>query len=81
MTLFCKMGARDMTATRQWALNANAGDYLIQYATCGITAEDAPGSLCGYAEPEIAQLDAILSSRNMALRADDIGLVVSDILI
>lgn len=74
--VFCTSGARDMTASREWARQADAGEYLIKYATCGVDESDDTGSLCGYGEEEIAQLGNILDARGLRIEANDVGLIV-----
>jgi hypothetical protein len=73
---FCTSGARDMTSSREWARQASVGEYLIKYATCGIDESDDTGSLCGYGDDEVAEIDNVLGKRGLSLQADDVGLVV-----
>jgi hypothetical protein len=64
-----------MTSSREWARQADAGDYLIAYATCGVDPADDAGSRCGYGDDELAEIDSILERAGLTLKADDIGLV------
>lgn len=59
---------------RTWALQAEAGDYLIEYDDDGLTAETDPGSRCGFGDDELAEIERILRDRDLTLRADDTGL-------
>lgn len=56
-----------------WARTATAGEYLAEFDD---GPEDDPQSLCGYSEPQIADMDAALARRGLILRTDDVGIVV-----
>lgn len=58
-----------------WAQSADVGDYLIHYEDTGLTHEEDPGSRCGFDDRELAEIGAVLRSRDMRLTADDRGLV------
>lgn len=59
-----------------WAREADEGDYLVEYEDTGMTADEDPGSRCGYDDQQLDQLKRWLADRDLALEADDVGLVV-----
>lgn len=52
-----------------------AGDYLAEFDPA--ESADDPQSCCGYSEPLLAEVNRVLRRRGLALRADDVGLVVA----
>jgi hypothetical protein len=58
----------------EWAEECEAGDYLAEYESCGVAAEDDPGSRCGYSDPELSAVESTLRARGYSLVADDCGL-------
>jgi len=67
----------DMPAAREWAASASAGDYLVEYEDTGMTAEQDPGSRCGYDDQQLDEIRRILAGRDLTLEADDRGLVAA----
>ncbi len=59
-----------------WARKAESGDYLVEYEDTGMTAEEDPGSRCGYDDQQLDQVGRWLRERGLKLTADDRGLVV-----
>lgn len=59
---------------REWTRAAAEGDYLAEFED---GPEDDPQSLCGYTEPEMAEIDRQLGERGLIIRTDDAGLVVA----
>lgn len=66
---------RSLADARVWALEAEAGDYLVEYEEDGLDEVSDPGSRCGFGDDELAEIDAILARRDLRLVADDCGLV------
>lgn len=64
-----------MVAAREWASSASAGDYLVEYEDTGMTAEEDPGSRCGYDDQQLDEIRALLRKRDLTLEADDRGLM------
>lgn len=46
-----------------WARSAAAGTYLIRYEDTGLSAEEDPGSRCGFDDRELAEIGAVLRGR------------------
>lgn len=65
----------DMPAAREWARRATAGDYLVEYKDTGTTADEDPGSRCGFDDVQLDEIRQILARRDLQLDADDRGLV------
>jgi hypothetical protein len=66
MNLFAKKGARDITATVEWARQADVGDALISLG--------CPG--CEYEDREICEIEYVLSERGLTLVNDAAHIVV-----
>jgi hypothetical protein len=58
-----------------WAVTADAGDYLVTYDDTGMTNAEDPGSRCGYGDDELDAIRHELGKHNLTLTADDRGLV------
>jgi hypothetical protein len=58
-----------------WAASAEDGEYLVEYEDTGMTAEQDPGSRCGYDDAELDQIRRALADRDLTLIADDRGLM------
>lgn len=65
---------KTITELAQWAKSADAGDYLVTYEESGDDGLD--GSRCGYSDMHLAEVKLGLRDRDLALVADDRGLVV-----
>lgn len=63
-----------LTDALSWAATATAGEYLVEYEDTGMTAEEDPGSRCGYDDAELHQIRRALAKRDLTLDADDRGL-------
>jgi hypothetical protein len=76
-----RRGRRDMTIgeAREWALECEAGDYLVEYEDDGLDEASDPGSRCGFGDDELDAIGRILSDRGMKLEADDVGLVAVEV--
>lgn len=66
-----------LTDAISWARTADAGDYLIHYEDTGLSAEEDPGSRCGFGDDELDAIRASLRGRGLTLEADDRGLVAA----
>lgn len=64
-----------LTDALDWALDCDAGDYLVEYSETGLTDTEDPGSRCGYGDDELDAIRRVLAERDLTLVADDRGLV------
>lgn len=71
------LGEGGLFAALKWARSAAAGDYLIEYKDTGMTAEQDPGSRCGYDDAQLDEIRHVLGRRGLTLEADDRGLVAA----
>ena len=62
-----------------WAREAEAGDYLVKYGYTGVTADEDPGSRCGYDDQQLDQVGRWLRDRGLKLTTNDVGLVVKSV--
>jgi hypothetical protein len=62
-----------------WAREAESGDYLDEYEDDGLDAESDSGSRCGYDDETLDAVERVLRERGLALRADDCGLIVEEV--
>ena len=67
-----------MSEAVAWARAAEAGDYLVEYEDTNMTAEEDPGSRCGFGDDELAEIERILRERDLSLEVDDVGLVAQE---
>lgn len=68
------MATKGYQEIREWTRTAAEGDYLAEFED---GPEADPQSLCGYTEPEMADIDRRLKERDLRIDADDKGLVVA----
>jgi hypothetical protein len=68
-----------MAEVGEWVRDVEAGEYLVEYEDTGLTAEQDPGSRCGFGDDELDQISRWLGERGLKLEADDVGLVVVEV--
>lgn len=64
-----------MTEAREWAMTAEAGEYLVEYDDDDLDDVSDSGSRCGFDDQQLAEIEYILGDRDLKLTADDRGLV------
>lgn len=58
-----------------WASDASAGEYLVEYSETGMTDVEDPGSRCGYDDSDLDAIRRALAERGLTLTSDDRGLM------